>query len=61
MQNLTDLSDKAWVSLLWSQYNLLSEPVKEGFINLAHKIAEETENQNINFGATSDGGHIPNS
>jgi hypothetical protein len=42
MQNLTKLPDKAWISLLWSQYNVLSEPVKEGFINLAHKIAEET-------------------
>ena len=61
MQNLTDLPDKAWVSLLWSQYNVLSEPLKEGFIDLAHKIAEETENQNINLGATSDGRHIPNS
>jgi hypothetical protein len=61
MQNLTKLPDKAWVSLLWSKYNLLSEPLKEGFIDLAHKIAEETENQNINLGATSNGRHIPNS
>jgi len=49
MQNLTKLLDKAWISLLWSQYNVLSEPLKEGFINLAHKIAEETGKQNINL------------
>ena len=48
MQNLAKSPDKAWISLLWSQYNKLSEPLKEGFINLAHKIAEENGNQNIN-------------
>jgi hypothetical protein len=60
MQNLPKMPDKAWISLLWSQYNLLSEPLKEGLINLAHKIAEETENQNINLGQ-SNGRHISNS
>ena len=48
MQNLTKISSKAMVSLLWSQYNKLSEPLKEGFINLAHSMAEETGNRNIN-------------
>jgi hypothetical protein len=47
MQNLNNLPSKAMVSLLWSQYNKLSEPLKEGFINLAHSMAEETGNQNI--------------
>jgi len=47
MQNLQNLSDKAMVSLLWSQYNKLSEPLKEGFINLAHSMAEETGTRNI--------------
>ena len=46
MQNLSDLPSKVWVSLLWSQYNKLSEPLKEGFINLAHSMAEETVNRN---------------
>jgi len=48
MPNLTKLPDKAWISLLWSQYNVLPEPLKEGFISLVHKISEETGNQNIN-------------
>ena len=60
MQNLTKLPDKAWISLFWSKYTKLSEPLKEVFVNLAHSIAEETENQNINLGATSNGRHIPN-
>ena len=46
MQNSTNLPEKAWVSLLWSQYNALSEPLKEGYISLAHKVAEETGNGN---------------
>jgi len=46
MQNLVNLPYRAWVSLLWSKYNKLSEPLKEGFINLVHSIAEETINQN---------------
>jgi len=48
MQYLTKLPNKAWISLLWSQYNVLSEPLKESFINLANKISEETGNRNIN-------------
>ena len=47
MQNLPHLPSKAMVSLLWAQYNRLSEPLKEGFINLAHSMAEETGNRNI--------------
>jgi len=47
MQNLTNIPSKAMVSLLWAQYNKLSEPLKEGFINLAHSMAEENGNQNI--------------
>jgi hypothetical protein len=48
MQNLTNLPSKAWVSLLWSQYNKLSEPLKEGFINLAYSMIEEKGNRNDN-------------
>jgi len=48
MQNLANLSSKAWISLLWAQYNKLSEPLKEGVINLAHSLVEETKNQNNN-------------
>jgi len=48
MQNLAKVPSKAWVSLLWSQYNKLSEPLKEGFINLAHSLAKEAGNLNIN-------------
>jgi hypothetical protein len=45
MQNLAKLPSKAWVSLLWSQYNKLSEPLKEGFINMAYSMAMETGNK----------------
>jgi hypothetical protein len=48
MQNLSDLPSKAWVSLLWSQYNKLSEPLKEGVVNFAYSMAEEAGNKNIN-------------
>jgi len=44
MQKLVNASSKAWVSLLWSQYNKLSEPLKEGFVNLAHSVAQEAGN-----------------
>ena len=36
---------KAWVSLLWSQYNRLSEPLKEGYISLVKSIEEEAKRQ----------------
>jgi hypothetical protein len=42
MRNVTKLPSKAWVSLLWSQYNRLSEPLKDGFINMAYSLAIET-------------------
>jgi len=45
MQKRTNMPSKAWVSLLWAQYNKLSEPLKESFINLAQSMAKETENQ----------------
>jgi len=48
MQNLANLSSKAWISLLWAQYNKLSEPLKEEVINLAHSLVEETGSQNNN-------------
>jgi len=44
MQKLVNTSSKVWVSLLWSQYNKLSEPLKEGFVNLAHSVAKEAGN-----------------
>ena len=48
MQNLPDISSKAWVSILWSKYNKLSKPLKEGFSALAEQIAEEADKQNPN-------------
>jgi hypothetical protein len=51
MQNSTQLPYKAWVYLFWSKYNKLSEPLKEGFINLVHSIAEETVNRNTGAAA----------
>jgi hypothetical protein len=48
MQNLTKLPSKAWVSLFWSQYNKLSEPLKEGFITMAYSMAIETGNRSTN-------------
>jgi hypothetical protein len=48
MQNLTKLPSKAWVSLLWSQYNKLSEPLKEGFITMAYSMSVETGNRDTN-------------
>jgi len=44
MESLAKLPSKVWVSLLWSQYNRLSEPLKEGFVNLAHSVAKEAGN-----------------
>jgi len=44
MPNSTKLPSKVWVSLLWSQYNKLSEPLKEGFVNLAYSMAKEAGN-----------------
>jgi len=47
MQNITEVPSPAWVSLLWLQYSKLPEPLKEGFINLAHCIAEEVKNTGV--------------
>ena len=49
MYKLPNRSSKAWVSLLWSQYNKLSEPLKEGFICLAQSMEKEVEGQNIDM------------
>ena len=43
MQERSKMPSKIWVSLLWAQYNKLSEPLKEGFVNLAQSMAKETE------------------
>ena len=43
MQERSKMPSKVWVSLLWAQYNKLSEPLKEGFVNLAQSMAKETE------------------
>jgi hypothetical protein len=48
MQKLTNVSSKAWISLLWAQYNKLSEPLKEVVVNLAHNMVEETGSQKGN-------------
>ena len=47
MHKLADLSSKAWVSLLWSQYNMLSKPLKQGFSGLTQRLAEEIDGQNL--------------
>jgi hypothetical protein len=47
MQKSSEMSYRAMISLLWSQYKNLPEPLKEGFINLAQSVAKETEKQNI--------------
>ena len=47
MPELPDMSSKAWVSLLWSQYNKLSKPLKDGFADLAEQIAEDTDDQSL--------------
>jgi len=36
------MPSKAWVSLLWAQYNKLSESLKEGFFSLAQSMVKET-------------------
>jgi hypothetical protein len=61
MQKLTNLPSKAWISLLWAQYNKLSEPLKEGIVNLAHSMVEETGNQNNNAEANKPAGSITSS
>jgi len=43
MQKRSKIPSKAWVSLLWAQYNKLPEPLKEGFVSLAQSMAKETE------------------
>ena len=48
MQNLPDISSKAWVALLWSQYNKLSKPLRDSFFGLTLQIAEEADKQNPN-------------
>jgi len=45
MQEESKMPSKAWVSLLWAQYNKLSEPLKEGFVSLAQSMAKETESK----------------
>jgi len=45
MQEKSKMPLTAWVSLLWAQYNKLSEPLKEGFVSLAQSMAKETEGE----------------
>jgi hypothetical protein len=45
-EDLAKLPTEVWVPLFWSQYNKLSEPLKEGFINMAYCMAVETGNWN---------------
>ena len=47
MPKLTNIPSEAWVSLLWSQYNRLSEPMKEGFIKLTQGLEKEVKGQDI--------------
>jgi len=45
MLERSKMPSKVWVSLLWAQYNKLSEPLKEGFVSLAQSMAKETEGE----------------
>jgi hypothetical protein len=45
MQERSKMPSKVWVSLLWAQYNKLSEPLKEGSVSLAQSMAKETEGE----------------
>jgi len=47
MEERSKLPSKAWVSLLWAQYNKLPEPLKEGFVSLAQSMAKETESGGV--------------
>jgi len=40
------IPSETWVSLLWAQYNKLSEPLKESYVNLAQSLMKEAESQN---------------
>ena len=42
------MSSGVWVSLLWAQYNKLSEPLKESFVNFAQSMMKEVEDQKPN-------------
>ena len=48
MKERSTMSTDAWVSLLWAQYNKLSEPLKESFANVAQSMMKELECQNPN-------------
>jgi len=40
-QNHNDLTNLAWISHFWAQYNKLPEALKDGFYSLALSIAKE--------------------
>jgi len=48
MKERSKMLSETWVSLLWAQYNKLSEPLKESFVNLAQSLMKEAESQNPN-------------
>ena len=47
MHRLPDITSRAWVSLFWSQYNKLSEPLKKGYIDLAQGVYKEAKRRKI--------------
>ena len=47
MHKSSEMSYGAWVSLLWSQYSKLPEPLKEGFVKLTQSMVVEVKSQKI--------------
>ena len=47
MHTLPETSSKAWLALLWAQYNKLSQPLKDGFFNLAQSMEKEVKGRNV--------------
>ena len=41
-----EMAEMAWVSRLWAQYNMLSEPLKRGFYALVQSTAKDTWKNN---------------
>jgi hypothetical protein len=38
-------ANSVWVSCFWAQYNILPEPFKKGFFDLAQSIAKRSSEQ----------------
>jgi hypothetical protein len=44
-QRWSELTDRAWISLLWAQYSKLPESFKNGFLNMAQSLVQENRNK----------------